>query len=243
MQPGLLIAADHSATAGWKPLMRMCVRIKHCIQARLVWKHINYPIYIPEADPQVGALLVKGDIEQLIADLRRRTALGSMSAAALLGFLELMGGVSGKLDPQAAITCCSAAAKAGDPYAQYVIAWAYWEIGNRDDALSWMKLPAAAGFLPALVDTGRMLALVAHNEGELRTAVGILWGAHKLGHVVPLVAISGIAVRGQLGLMQRFLGLVMLPYAAIRMLLGYRCMPFGIRSFCIARRQNVAFFR
>lgn len=218
-------------------------KVKRCIRARSVWKSINYPIYIPEEDPEIAALLVEGNVEKLAAVLKRRTALGSMSAAAILGFLELMGAISGRLNPQAAITCCTGPAKAGNSYAQYVLAWAYWESGNRDDALRWMKLPAAASFLPALVDTGRMLAVVAHDAGELRTAVGILWGAHKLGHVVPLVAISGIAFRGRLGLGQRLLGLVMSPYAAIRLLLGYRCMPFGVRSFCIARRPNVPFFR
>jgi hypothetical protein len=163
--------------------------------------------------------------------LKRRISLGSAPAAALLGYLEFMGAISGTPDSKAAL------------YAQYVLAWAHWDLGNRDEALRWMKRPAAAAFLPAVVDTGRMLALLADNAGELRTAVGILWGAHKFGHVVPLVAISGIAIRGQLGLIQRLLGLVLAPYAVVRLMLRYRCEPFAIRSFSIDRRPNVPLFR
>ena len=223
--------------------MLSTVRVKRCIQARSVWKSVNYPIYIPEEDSDIAALLVRDDVTSLAAELQRRTALGSASAAAVLGVLEFMGAISGTPDPQAAISCCVGPAKAGDPYSQYVLAWAYWEMGNRTDAMRWMKRPAAASFLPALVDSGRMLAAMADNAVELRTAVGFLWGAHRLRHVVPLAVISGIAVRGQLGRIRRLLGLMLFPYAAIRLMLVVRCEPFGIRSFSLHRRQNVPFFR
>lgn len=223
--------------------MLSLARLRSCIEARPVWKAINYPIFIPEGNSDIADLLVRGEVGKLVEMLKRRISLGSAPAAALLGYLEFMGAISGTPDSKAALTCCIGAAKAGDPYAQYVLAWAHWDLGNRDEALRWMKRPAAAAFLPAVVDTGRMLALLADNAGELRTAVGILWGAHKFGHVVPLVAISGIAIRGQLGLIQRLLGLVLAPYAVVRLMLRYRCEPFAIRSFSIDRRPNVPFFR
>lgn len=204
---------------------------------------MNYPIYIPEEDPDIAALLVEGNVARLVTVLKRRTSLGSGSAAAVLGVLEFMGAISGKPNPHAAISCCAGPAKAGYPYAQYVLAWAYWEIGNRTDAMRWMKRPAAASFLPALVDSARILVTMADSAVELRSAVGFLWAAHRLGHVVPLAVISGIASRGQLGLIRRLLGLVLFPYAAIRLMLVVRCEPFGIRSFSLHRRQNVPFFR
>lgn len=184
-------------------------------QARLAWKTLNYPIYIPDEVQDVSALLLKGDANELEAELERRASLGSASASAPLGYLEIMGAFSGEPNPQSAITCCTEPARAGDPYAQYVLSRAYWETGNRTDALRWIKRPEAASFLPALVDTGRMLAEIADNAEELRTAVRILWGAHRLGHVVPLVAISGIAFRGRLGAIHRLLGLVLIPASPI----------------------------
>lgn len=222
--------------------MPSAAKLRRCLKAHAAWKALNYPIYVPEEQTDIAVLLMKGDAATVEEVLKRRASLGSRSAAALLGFLEIMGAFSGKPNPQAAITCCTGPAQAGDPYAQYILAWACWEIGKKDDAFRWMKRPAAAGFLPAIVDTGRLLAVEAQNVGELRSAVAILWGAHKHGHVLPLLAISGIGVRGRLGLLQRLLGLVLFPYAMIRLMLGYRCTPFGITSFCVARRPNVPFF-
>jgi hypothetical protein len=218
-------------------------KLTRCLKRHSAWKTLNYPIYIPEEQTDIATLLMKGDAATLEGVLKRRASLGSRSAAALLGFLEIMGAFSGKPDAQAAIICCTGPAQAGDPYAQYIVAWAQWRLGNRTEALRLMKRPAAAGFLPALVDTARMLAVTAETLEELRTAVRLLWGAHKLGHVVPLVAISGIAFRGQLGSIHRLRGLLLFPYAMIRLMLGYRCDPFGIRSFCIDPRPNVPFFR
>jgi len=218
-------------------------RVKRCIRARSVWKTVNYPIYIPEEDAEISALVAEGNVDSLVATLVRRTSLGSGSAAAVLGVLEFMGAVSGKQNLQATIGWCSAPAKAGDPYPQYVLAWAYWEIGKRADALRWMNRSVAASFLPALVDAGRMLVAMADNSVVLRTAVGFLWRAHRLGHVAPLAVISGIAFRGRLGPIKRLLGLMLFPYAAIRLMLVVRCDPFGVRSFSLHRRPDVPFFR
>src|SRR6185437_3916669 len=104
-----------------------------------VWKSLNYPIYIPEEHLDVAVLLVNGDSIKVAAVLKRRASLGSGCAAALLGFIELMGALSGDSNPQAAIACCTGPAKAGEPYAQYVLSWAYWQTGNRPDAMRWMK--------------------------------------------------------------------------------------------------------
>jgi hypothetical protein len=221
-------------------------RLRGYIQARSVWKAVNYPIYIPEQDRDIAALLVKCDAAELAEVLERRASLGSGRAAAILGYLELMGAFSGQSNPKATIACCTAPAKAGDSYAQYVLSWAYWETGNWADALHWMKRSASdPRFLPARVDLGRMLARMAAsagNAGHSRTAVKTLWDAHKRGHVGALAQICRIALGGHLGPLSRMLGIVLFPYAATRLLLGLQCDPFGIRTFAFVRDPDKPFF-
>ncbi|MGH8290351.1 MAG: hypothetical protein ACREV7_15225 [Steroidobacteraceae bacterium] len=224
--------------------MLSAAHLRRYIQARSVWKALNYPIYIPEEDRDIAALLVKGDAANLAAVLNRRASLGSGRAAAMLGFLEFMGAISGEPNPKAAIACCTGPAKAGEPYAQYVLSWAYWETGNRADAMRWMQRSALdSKFLPARVDLGKMLAELAHDSGEIRAAVRILWSAHRRGHVGALAQICGIAIRGQLGPLSRLLGIVVLPYSLIRLVLGLRCEPFGLRAFIVSRDPKVPFFK
>lgn len=218
-------------------------RARRCIQARAVWKHINYPIYIPEEDSDIAALLVRGDVASLAAELKRRITLGSGSASAICGYLEFMGAFGAEGDLDAAIACCTGPAKAGYPYAQYVLSWAYWETGNRTDALRWMKRSATRSFLPALLDTGRMLAALADNRRETVAAVRILWGAHRLGHAGALLLIGGLALRGAMGPLPRVLGLVLFLFAAIRLALAWRCEPFAARCFAIDRHPKVPFFK
>jgi hypothetical protein len=223
--------------------MLSAARVKRCIRARSVWKMVNYPIYIPEADSDITALLIKGDVTSLAGELKRRTTLGSMSAAAILGYLEFMGAFGAEPDLDAAIACCTGPAKAGYPYAQYVLSWACWETGNRTEALRWMKRSTTKSFLPALLDSGRMLAALANNRGETRAAVRMLWGAHRLGHTGALLLIGGLALRGAMGPLQRLLGLVLFPFAAIRLALAWRCEPFAARCFAIDRHPKVPFFK
>lgn len=176
-------------------------------RARSVWKALNYPIFIPEGDPEIAALLIGREICRLAELLGRRAALGSGSAAALLGFLELMGAFGGEAKPEAVIDRCTPAAAAGDPYAQYVLSWADWKMGKMRDALRWMTRSARdSQFLPAWVGLGKLLLTLAENDGEVRDAVKILWRAHRLGHVAALPVICETARRGQLGPLFRALG-------------------------------------
>jgi TPR repeat protein len=223
--------------------MMSALTVRRCIQARSVWKKVNYPIYIPEEDSDTAVLLVSGDTRNLSAELKRRATLGSASAAAVLGYLEFMGAFGTEPDLDAAIACCTGPAKAGYPYAQYVLSWAYWEKRNRTEAMRWMKRSTAKSFLPALVDSGRMLAALAGNRGEVRAAVRILWGAHRLGHAGALLLIGGLALRGVMGPLPRLLGLVLFPFAAIRLAVAWRCEPFAARCFAIDKHPEVPFFK
>jgi hypothetical protein len=98
-------------------------------------------------------------------------------------------------------------------------------------------------FLPARVDLGRMLAVMAYDAGQIRLAVRVLWSAHRRGHVGALGEICGIAIRGKLGVLLRLLGVAVLPYSIARLVLGLRCEPFGIRAFIFSPDPKVPFFK
>lgn len=219
-------------------------RLRRCKQARSIWESLNYPVFVPQADPEIAALLVKRDVGGLAALLKGRASLGSGSAAALLGYLELMRAFSGKQDPNFVIACCTGPSKGGDPYAQYILSWAYWETGNKNDALHWMRCSAVdSQFLAAWVDLGKMLSEVAHNAAELKAAVKILWEAHRRGHVTALAVICDLGRRGRLGGIANLLVLLLYPYAVIRGALRLRCDPFGLRCFGYIPNAREPLFR
>jgi hypothetical protein len=224
--------------------MLSATRIGRCIQARHAWKKINYPVFIPEGDAEVSALMIEGDVAKLAGVLERRNSLGSGSASALLGYLELMGALSGTGNPQGAIAWCAAPSKGGHPYAQYVLSWAYWETGNRAEAMRWMKRSAVEGrFLPAWVDLGRMLAMAAANKKQVQAAVTYLRVAHKLGHSVALVYICEIGRRGHLGSVWRLGCALAFPFCVLRAMMLMQCRPFSERSLTNAKDPKVPFFK
>lgn len=218
--------------------------MRRCVKARYIWKALNYPIYLPDENRDVAALMVKGDAPELVRVLKRRASLGSGCAAALLGFFELMGAFSAQPNSEAAIAYCTGPAKEGDPYAQYVLAWACWQTGKRRDALRWMTRSARdSKFLPAWVGLGSILLTLAENDAEVRDAVKILWRAHRSGHVAALPLICKAALRGHLGPIPRLLGTIALPYALVRLTVAMYYDPFGVRSFAYMPHPKVPLFR
>ena len=208
--------------------------VRNYIQDRGAWRLLYFPLYIPERDPEVRELLLSGDIPELMRILERRASLGSGWAAALLAFLRLRGTPGESPDPELAESTCLAAARAGEPFAQYVLAWALWERGKYRSAIRWMKLAALRGqFLPAWVDIGRFLASVVATEGyaDMPGAVESLWEAHRRGHFMALLFIADISRRGHLGFARRALSVLIYAYAAPRALLAMHCAPFSARVF------------
>lgn len=218
-------------------------RIRRCKQAAVVWRVLNRPIYIPENDAEVVALLVTRDTAKLATLLLRRISLGSDSAAALLGYLEFMGAISGEFNPNAAISLCADSAKRGYPYAQYVIAWAHWEIGKKADGIRWMKRAAVESkFLPAWVDLGMMVAILGANRRVIRAGVTYILAAHKMGHAAALLAICSVGLGGRLGLAWRLGCAIAFPFCLLRAVLFWRCQPFSERSLVTLKNPKVPFF-
>lgn len=225
--------------------MLTAVRMRRCIQARSAWKVLNRPIFIPEDDTEAIGLLIKGDVAALTALLTRRTSLGSDSAAALLGYLEFMGAISGVSNPDAAIALCAPGARRGHDYAQYVLAWAQWESAETvRDALRWMKRSAAdSRFLPAWVGLAQMLSMSATSKSEARAAVDCLRVAHKRGHAWALLLICGIARGGQLGLGWRLGCALAFPFCLLRALIFLKYHPFSEGSLVTLKNPKVPFLK
>lgn len=196
------------------------------------WDTFNGPIYVPEHDREITELLTSGDISQLATVLEHRASLGSGWAAGLLAYLEAVG-LGGKPDLAAAISRCTAAAQAGDSYAQYVLAWALWDTGDRLHAIRWMKRSVMDGkFLPAKVGLGLMVYMLGWTKRETRnSALRILWGAHRLGHIQPLQFICRCACRGHFGMTYRLIGLLVYPFVLSRASLIGSWHPFSERCF------------
>jgi hypothetical protein len=212
------------------------------------WDTFTGPIYVPEHDREVIGLLIASDISQLVTELEHRAALGSGWASGLLAYLEAVGVLREKPDLAAAISRCTAAAQAGDSYAQYVLAWALWDTGDRVHAVQWMKRSVIHGkFLPARVGLGLMAYMLGWTKRETRgPALRILWQAHRLGHAQPLQLICRFACGGHFGIVYRLLGLLAYPFVAARSNLIVWFHPFSERSFMWyppEMQQLIPFFR
>jgi hypothetical protein len=218
--------------------------MRRCIHARSAWKVLNRPVYVPEEDTEVTALLIDGDVTNLGALLTRRVSLGSDSSAALLGYLELMGAMSASPNPDAAIALCSAGASRGHGYAKYVLAWAKWESADTvPDAFRWMRSSAAdSKFLPAWVGLAQMLAMSSTSKQHDRAAIDCLWVAHKLGHAAALLLICGVLRAGRLGLAWRLAAALAFPFCLLRTIIFVRCNPFSDRSLVTSKNRRVSLF-
>lgn len=197
------------------------------------WDTFNSPVYVPEHDREVIELLTSGDISQLVVRLEHRASLGSGWASGLLAYLEAVGVLGGTPDLAAAISRCTAAAQAGDSYAQYVLAWALWETGERVRGIRWMRRSATEGkFLPAWAGWGLMLyALAGKDLKARRIALKLLWRAHRRGHIQPLQFICRCACRGHFGMAYRLVGLLAYPFVLSRASLIGSWHPFSERCF------------
>jgi TPR repeat protein len=107
----------------------------------------RYPIYLPDVPGKANDLFRAGTIEAAVEEYKRLAALGSKSAQAILAFLSLSGALDDKPDIAAAEAFAKDAAEAGDPYAQYVLAWVRYAQGRSGEGLKLLHRSATTGGL------------------------------------------------------------------------------------------------
>jgi len=211
---------------------------------REAWERLNYPLFVPPDGSDLLAVLAKQGTEPFIADLGSRADLGINWAAAILGFLELKGAIDGRVRLDRAEQRCLPAARAGDSYAQYVLAWTLLEKQRPEEAFRWMNRAATAGdFLPAWADLGCLvLSGAGVRHPDVARAIGLLWSAHKRGHKAALLFICDTYRRGRCGPVRRLVGYLIAPYAILRYYLSLRRRPFAQDVFVSFKSRGRPFF-
>jgi TPR repeat protein len=189
-------------------------------------------------------LLESGGPNQLIGELERLSALGSLWASATLGYLSLLPGEDGKRDPKRAIELCGANAAGGDPYALFILAWALLHSGRRNLAIRTMKKAALSGFPPATLD---YVTFVWNGWGTKAAypsvALKLLRRADKAHHKAALIWKCKMYSSGKFGVLYACLGYVTLPFARLRYLLAALLNPFSCRVFVFQMSATGPVFR
>lgn len=196
-------------------------------RARKRWHRIGgiMPLYIPPQGRHLLGLLAFGETKSLTNELYRLSSLGSPWASALLGWLCLIPDRGGVRQVERAIGLCRAHAYAGDPYSCYVLAWAWVCVGRKEEAFPMMERAAAAGFPPASVDL--ITFLWPNLEESPQLAAELLGRADRSGHMAAMLWRCRLYKTGNLGIVRRMLGHLMMPVALGRAFWGFWKGPFS----------------
>ena len=211
---------------------------------RLGSKVLYYPLFVPDLGEKAKELLVGGDLFGLSVELERLSRLGAKPAQALLAYLCLKGAPGVARDIKRAEALCSDAAAAGDPYAQYVRAWVCRITGREVEAMDWLRRASKALFPPAVVDVGRfMVGGIGVQAPDSKSALLVLWDAHRVGHRMALVFIANILSAGHRGIVGRVLGMLLYPFAIARAALYSRRYPTSECIFINSEVTSKGLFR
>jgi hypothetical protein len=198
-----------------------------------VWNHgLSHPIYVPQDFQDVQILLSEGRISAACDALWRRATLGSDTAAAILGYMNLRHVVPDAVESSDVTQRCVDAANRNDGFAQYVVAWQAYETGDFQTFAKWLERSARQLFLPAIADMGRYAVQTPRASVASRPiAKKSLWIAFKRGHVISASYFLRSCAKGQFGFHFRFVGLVGFPLALILLVPILRLCPFSISVF------------
>ena len=190
---------------------------------RLLFKHFNYALFIPQPNRGVLAVLDKAGLSGIILELERLSILGSAWASSTLAYLSLLPSQSGTRDPQRAIELCAKAAAEGDGYALYVIGWARFLLTqDRVKAAEAMLQSCGKQFVPAAL---AMAFFVWPADTQM--ALRFIDTAARHGHKAAWAFRCGFFKTGRLGTMRQIVGYLLTPFARLRYALGIWMSPFS----------------
>jgi hypothetical protein len=197
------------------------------------WGHgLSHPIYVPQGLQDVEVLLSEGRVSVACDALWRRATLGSDAAAALLGYMNLRHVVMDGIDSSEVTQRCVDAANRNDGFAQYVVAWQAYEMGDPQTYAKWLERSARQRFLPAIADMARYaMQAPGTSVAGRRNAKKSFWIALKRGHVISAAYFFRCCANGRFGFYFRLLGLVGFPLSLIALLPIVKLCPFSIRVF------------
>jgi hypothetical protein len=185
---------------------------------------LTFSVFVPNDMQHVRSLLSKQQIADACAELLRLAQLGSIQAAAVLGFLHFRGiRWAGATDTEI-IEICRRAAIRGGSYAQYVMALYEGRWGDRSKEWAWLKMSNEQEFGPSLTESARLAANVARNSS-------LAWVYIKRGlrarHLPALIAGS----KGRFGLLWSLFGIVVYPGALLAMTIAVFCFRYSEHVF------------
>lgn len=192
------------------------------------WRRgLQQPFYVPKELQLIRLLVSEGRILDAIKELVKSASLGSGAAAATLGYICLICGDLSGIDRATAMQLCREAANRDDSYAQYVVAWDEYELGNYSELSKWMNRSAKERFPPAICDLGRLAI-----EGPFRsgfspdTAFRFFRLALLAGHLMTVMFFLKYCKAGKFGLVLRLFGIAALPIAHVLVTPITWCYPF-----------------
>jgi hypothetical protein len=202
------------------------------VSARAWGYGLSHPIYVSPDLQEVKVLLSEGQVSAARDALWRLATLGSDAAAGLLGYMHLRHVAMDGIGSSAVTQRCHDAANRDDGFAQYVIAWQAYEMGDNQTHAKWLDRSARQRFLPAIADMARyaMQAPQPTVTGR-RNAKRLFWIAFKRGHVISAPYFFRCCAKGQLGFHFRLLGLLGFPLSLVLLLPIVKLYPFSIRVF------------
>jgi hypothetical protein len=197
------------------------------------WGHgLSHPIYVPQGLQDVQVLLSDGRVSAACDALWRRATLGSDAAAALLGYMSLRHIVMDGIESSAVTQRCLEAANRNDGFAQYVVAWHSYEMGDFQAYAKWLERSAKQRFLPAIADIARCaMQAPGTSTAARRNAKKSFWIALKRGHFLSAIYFFKFCANGQFGFHYRLVGLFGFPLSLILLLPIMKLCPFSIGVF------------
>ena len=170
----------------------------------------EHPIFLPKELDAIRLLYEARQAEMTLAALEEQTA--SLPAArAVLAALHLTGNLNLPIDRERAAELCQEDAKAGYPYAQYILAWTSAEAGHVLQAANWMRQAAQAGFPPAIYDMGRFYLNGIGVAKDRSLGVSWFWKATMAGHLIALRGLLQQYRAGWFGTIRRVVASILWP--------------------------------
>jgi hypothetical protein len=195
-----------------------------------VWRRNGgaMPLHIPKQGRYIFNSPNADGLSYWKAELERLSSLGSTWASSALGWLCICKAKDGSRDPGRAIELCRGPAAAGDPYANYVLAWALVLTNHGTQAVDSMRRAALAGFLPAKLDLVTLVWNGCDPTGRNRRVAYDLLN-HADGHKAAMVWRCRLNRSGEFGWIRQLLGYLLAPVAFIRYALAFWMNPLSCK--------------
>lgn len=198
---------------------------------------VTGPLYIPEPGRKLIPLLVEKGSVAFATELERLAALGSPWAATVLGYICAMPDETGSRQLDRAIELCQPVARAGDAYAQYVLAWAYFLRDKTDEhGGAPFREAIRQQFVPAILDMVLLPAYSQHNTAENSAILLRLKTVAR--HKGAFLALCGLYQKGGLGVTRLLLGYLLAPIAWLRYVIAWRNDPYALNVFYFDRHNT-----